>query len=184
MNEIEYKKHPDYNILCGSDGNVYYANKAPIRCKTHIIKGYKRFHLDRRILPNKLYSHVAIHRLICTAFHGLPKGNEDRVYHKDGNKLNNKPNNLKWASRTFMANKRYIDPTVKIDLICCYNPYTDKIEGWFATRMKAGEFANRSFSVISKAVKYKKMSAKRYFLLKSEHKEYIKQIRRQRQGIK
>lgn len=39
-----------------------------------------------------------IHRLVCTAWHGpCPPGHE--VAHNDGDQLNSKPANLRWASR-------------------------------------------------------------------------------------
>jgi len=36
------------------------------------------------------------HRLVGIAFYGLPKGKE--INHKDGNRSNNKPNNLEWIT--------------------------------------------------------------------------------------
>ena len=39
-----------------------------------------------------------VHKLVCTAFWGLPKPNQV-CHHLDGNKFNNRPDNLIWVSR-------------------------------------------------------------------------------------
>lgn len=51
------------------------------------------------------YPHVIIagrnytvHKLVCTAFWGLPKPNHV-CHHLDGNRFNNRPDNLIWVSR-------------------------------------------------------------------------------------
>lgn len=40
-----------------------------------------------------------VHRLICTAFHGCPPTAQHLVAHWDGNKTNNVPSNLRWATQ-------------------------------------------------------------------------------------
>lgn len=39
-----------------------------------------------------------IHRLVCEAFHGAPESPHYHAAHKDGDRLNNKASNLRWAS--------------------------------------------------------------------------------------
>lgn len=41
---------------------------------------------------------VPVHRLVCSAFHGPPEGKMD-VAHADGSRDNNRPDNLRWATR-------------------------------------------------------------------------------------
>ena len=42
---------------------------------------------------------VPIHRIVATAFHGDPPTEEHVVDHKDTNKQNNRPDNLRWITR-------------------------------------------------------------------------------------
>lgn len=39
-----------------------------------------------------------VHRLVCMAFHGLPPSAGMQVAHGDGNRINNRPENLRWAT--------------------------------------------------------------------------------------
>ena len=50
-----------------------------------------------------------VHTLVCLAFHGLPPTEVHTVNHKDGNKLNNVPDNLEWATRSEQNYHRYHD---------------------------------------------------------------------------
>lgn len=52
---------------------------------------YKRIHIQG-------LGYVYVHKLVCLAFHGVPKPGFNYVNHKDGNKLNNAPANLEWVS--------------------------------------------------------------------------------------
>src|SRR4249919_3851923 len=40
-----------------------------------------------------------VHRLVCSAFHGEPVGKRSDVAHFDGRVGNNRPENLRWATR-------------------------------------------------------------------------------------
>lgn len=41
---------------------------------------------------------VKVHRLVCEAWHGAPPTKRHQAAHWDGNKSNNTPNNLRWAT--------------------------------------------------------------------------------------
>jgi len=51
-----------------------------------------------RVLGLKTGRKLYIHRLVCEAFHGQPPIDRPHVAHFDGNKSNNVPENLRWAS--------------------------------------------------------------------------------------
>lgn len=42
---------------------------------------------------------ASVHRLVCSAFHGEPPFERAEAAHNDGDKGNNSPGNLRWASR-------------------------------------------------------------------------------------
>ena len=44
------------------------------------------------------YQQYSFHRLICAAFHGEPPSISSQARHLNGNKLDNRPANLKWGS--------------------------------------------------------------------------------------
>lgn len=70
-----------------------------VRTKPKILKpwfnkqsGYLQIGLGRRFKG-------PVHRVVCLAFHGAPPDEEKRlVAHGDGDRLNNKSDNLRWAS--------------------------------------------------------------------------------------
>lgn len=39
-----------------------------------------------------------VHRLVCTAFHGPPPSPHHLAAHNDGSRVNNRPDNLRWAT--------------------------------------------------------------------------------------
>jgi len=43
-------------------------------------------------------TNVLLHRLICMTFNGMPPDNKNICRHLDGNKANNRPDNLAWGS--------------------------------------------------------------------------------------
>lgn len=42
----------------------------------------------------------SVHRLVCSAFHGVAPEGKPHVAHYDGDRQNNRPGNLRWVSRS------------------------------------------------------------------------------------
>lgn len=47
-----------------------------------------------------------VNRLVCEAFHGKPTSEKQQAAHWDGNPLNNRPENLRWATRSENENDK------------------------------------------------------------------------------
>ena len=63
----------------------------------HILSQIEKFgYLTIRIAINKKRKQFSVHRLVCDAFHGQ---STLLACHKDGNKKNNIPENLYWATQ-------------------------------------------------------------------------------------
>lgn len=78
----------------GKKGVILYQSKAPTT------KGYyKNVHLS----VNGWSKLLGVHRLVCLAFHPLPSDADTVTYepnHIDGDKLNNRADNLEWMTRS------------------------------------------------------------------------------------
>ncbi len=102
-------KHPQYpNYLVRDDGLVERAvasrkyHKAGFILRGSVLQsGYRQFALFDACGVKR---GVRANRLVCEAFHGKPPSARYHAAHKDGNRLNNKPENLYWA--TAKQNKR------------------------------------------------------------------------------
>jgi hypothetical protein len=57
-------------------------------------RGYARY----RIMESGKKVSAYAHRLVCEAFHGPPPTPQHQAAHRDGNKLHNHFNNLRWAT--------------------------------------------------------------------------------------
>ncbi len=109
MENIIWKKHPDFdNYNISSNGEVY-NTKFNIVLSGGIKEGYYRVKMKNN---NEIKKEYRLHRLIAELFIPNPN-NYEFIKHKDGNKLNNNVNNLEWVKM----------------LICTDNQKIDEIEG-------------------------------------------------------
>lgn len=58
-----------------------------------------------------------VHRIVCWAFHGEPVGDRNVVDHKDTNRRNNRPENLRWVTKLENTLNNPIT-RAKIELLC------------------------------------------------------------------
>lgn len=68
-----------------------------IRCKNQHMA--KRNYLSVNLWHNNVGKMCYVHRLVCEAFHGLAPAARLDAAHGDGDRLNNRPQNLRWATR-------------------------------------------------------------------------------------
>ena len=87
--------------IVGRDGEVYSCHR-----KGRIVPGLRK-KLKHGITNDYHYVYLrdggqtigrAVHRLVCEVFHGLPKTHM-HVNHKNGNKVDNRPENLEWVTQ-------------------------------------------------------------------------------------
>jgi len=83
----------DFPYYATEDGKII-SHKLKRPLATVLNKGYEA--IEVRKDGERLYTRV--HRLVCLAYHGEPPTSNHCVNHKDGNKLNNKPDNLEWVT--------------------------------------------------------------------------------------
>lgn len=89
----EIEGYPQYRIF--NEGNVVsFKYGYPKELKQHYAKGYKRVFLSK---DNKMKAFFA-HRLVAQAFIDNPQ-HKPQINHKDGNKENNRADNLEWVTR-------------------------------------------------------------------------------------
>lgn len=87
----------------GSDGHIYCFSRArvnrrkpfPFRLFEFIgSNGYPHVSCRRAGVPRS----IAVHSLVCRAFHGQRPSDTHEVRHIDGSKTNNSPSNLAWGT--------------------------------------------------------------------------------------
>jgi len=97
---------PNDDYMAGSDGMIYsrtrykgfgrkdYVDWYPLS-HAHTKKGYPTVSLcHENVKVTK-----SVHRLVCIAFHGMPRIASLQVRHLDGNPTNNRPKNLAWGTQ-------------------------------------------------------------------------------------
>lgn len=89
---------PDYEV--SSEGRVRRARGVSGTFAGRVLRpdvgsnGYSRVGL---IVDGKLKK-VLVHRAVCWAFHGSPPSSKHQAAHGDGDRKNNRPGNLRWAT--------------------------------------------------------------------------------------
>lgn len=84
------------NYFLDDEGNVWSKKSKKLRkLKPQFSRGYKYFgfYLDSG------EKRIALHTLICTAYHGERPSVNHQVRHLDGDKQNNEPSNLAWGTQ-------------------------------------------------------------------------------------
>jgi hypothetical protein len=99
--DVVFRKHPKLNIFVGADGRILVPSNTP--SKAHLTKGYLNDRGYYRIgLKKKGYQ---VHRLVAETFLPNPK-HYKTVDHINRNKLDNRVENLRWASHKMQADNR------------------------------------------------------------------------------
>ena len=96
----QMKSIPSFpNYFATEDGNIIGPYKKKLY-QSSDKDGYKVV----KIRKNGKYWSKRVHRLICEAYHGIECEGKKLALHKDGNNINNSPNNLKWGD--FLENAK------------------------------------------------------------------------------
>lgn len=82
-----------------------------LRCGS--VDGYKVFRYSVKRGQKRLHKHMLIHKLVATLFLPDKEDNQKYVLHLDYNKLNNRVDNLKWATKLEMYRHTNASPAAK-----------------------------------------------------------------------
>lgn len=100
--EIEWKDIPGFSKYQASNIGLIRNKNNPYPSKIYKIRNhYNGSYLGvSSVSDNKIIKGTSIHQLVCLAFHGMApiSGVNYLVNHIDGNKHNNLPSNLEWAT--------------------------------------------------------------------------------------
>jgi len=95
---------PDYEV--SDDGRVRRVTSARTRRAGHVVRGalrgrpHSRYWSYKLVSPNGRKCTVWAHRIVLEAFVGPPPSATHQAAHGDGNPLNNRLENLRWATPT------------------------------------------------------------------------------------
>lgn len=97
---------PNSDYMAGSDGLIYSRTKYKGFGKREYVDWYSlqghkhpKGYSTVSLCHNNKKSTKNVHRLVCMAFHGMPKSASMQTRHLDGNPKNNKPENLRWGTQ-------------------------------------------------------------------------------------
>ncbi len=93
---MQWVKIKDWPYLISDTGLVKSIRTGHTRDRSYVrVDGY----LSITLLNNGHRKQFCIHRLVCAAFHGDPPSELHEAAHNNGNKLDNRDCNLRWATR-------------------------------------------------------------------------------------
>lgn len=97
---------PNKNYKAGSDGHVYSRTRyagfgRKVFVEWYALKGHKtpKGYIVVSLCHNNKKVTKAVHRLVCSAFHGRPTPKTLQVRHLNGDPSDNRPTNLRWGSQ-------------------------------------------------------------------------------------
>jgi hypothetical protein len=102
MERPEWRRVDEFPGYCvDADGRIWsvffrWRGRCP-HGLTPVTDGYG-YHKVRFALLGGGRRKVSVHRVVCRAFHGEPPAGREQVRHLDGNKTNNRADNLAWGS--------------------------------------------------------------------------------------
>lgn len=96
----EWREIPGFSsYLASSHGQIRHKRKAGLS-KLYEVPTSKGSYLRASALSDcKAFRSKEVHHLVCLAFHGLPPSDDYEVNHVDGDKHNNRFDNLEWSTR-------------------------------------------------------------------------------------
>jgi hypothetical protein len=96
---------PNDDYMAGSDGRIYSRTRYKGFGRKELVDWYPlRGFVTKRGYQTVSMSHEnakvtrSVHRLICMAFHGMPKVKTMQVRHLNGDPSDNRPENLRWGT--------------------------------------------------------------------------------------
>ncbi len=97
---------PNEDYMAGDDGQIYSRTRYKGWGRKEYVDWYplsgrvaSSGYLTVSLCHNNVKVTKSVHRLVCTAFHGMPSAQSLQVRHLDGVRSNNRPENLCWGTQ-------------------------------------------------------------------------------------
>lgn len=131
--------------------------------KNNVLYKSLRTYYGVKLSKNNIKEFKSIHRLVAETFIQNPE-NKTEVNHKDGNKLNNKVDNLEWCNHSenqLHAYKNNLQKPTKISPVSKFDLQGNLIKSYFS--IKEAKEDNKNCSKIGECCRGKRKSAGGYF---------------------